>query len=140
MAKEFGADVVMNPNEEDVVARVMAETGGRGVDVVFEAAGADQTSEQMVEMATPGGTAVIIGIQESGRLPFSPSPARRKGLTFRFVRRSLRSYERVLELMERRIIDVRKMVTHHFSLQQSQAAFDLVDQYRDGAIKVIVTC
>jgi L-iditol 2-dehydrogenase len=139
LAKAFGADVLINPNEQDVAARINDNTRGRGVDCVFEAAGVDQTSEQMVDIAAPGGKVMIIGIPESGQIPFSPSPARRKGLTFRFVRRSLNTYERVLDMMDKNIIDVKKMVTHHFPLQQSQQAFELVDHYRDGAAKVIVT-
>ncbi len=138
LAKKFGADVLINPNERHVVEQVDELTHGRGVDCVFEAAGVDQTSQQMVEIAAPGGTAMIIGIPESGRIPFSPSPARRKGLTFRFVRRSLKTYERVLDMMVKNIIDVKKMVTHHFPLEQSQQAFELVDHYRDGAAKVII--
>lgn len=140
LATAFGADVVINANESDVVEQTAELTNGRGVDHVFEAAGVDATSQQMVRIAAPGGNVMIIGIQESGHIPFSPSQARRKGLTFRFVRRSLNTYERVLDMMDKKIIDVRKMITHHFPLEHSQQAFELVDQYRDGAAKVILTC
>ena len=39
LAKSLGADIVINSREEDPVARVKALTGGRGADVVVEAAG-----------------------------------------------------------------------------------------------------
>ena len=39
LAKSLGADVVVNSREEDPVAKVKALTGGRGADVVVEAAG-----------------------------------------------------------------------------------------------------
>ena len=38
LAKSLGADVVINSREEDPVAKVKALTGGRGADVVVEAA------------------------------------------------------------------------------------------------------
>lgn len=38
-AREFGADLVMNPNEEDVYARIMELTDGYGCDVYIEATG-----------------------------------------------------------------------------------------------------
>ncbi len=139
MAQVFGADAVFSPHEENIVERIQEITKGRGVDLVFEAAGVDQTSEQMVEIAAPGSKVMIIGIQESEQIPFSPSLARRKGLTFRFVRRSLNTYERVLDMMDKGIIDVKKMVTHHFPLHESQRAFEMVDRYQDGASKVIIT-
>ena len=36
LAKEFGADVVIDIEAEDAIARIAAETGGRGVDVVVD--------------------------------------------------------------------------------------------------------
>ncbi|MBN1480910.1 hypothetical protein EH223_00385 [candidate division KSB1 bacterium] len=138
MAGLFRADVRIRADKDNVVERILELTRGRGVDAVFEAAGVDETSRQMVQIAAPGGKIIIIGIQESDDIPFSPSPARRKGLTFRFVRRSLRMYDRVLGLMDKGAIDVKKMITHHFPLHESQAAFELVDAYRDGAVKVII--
>jgi L-iditol 2-dehydrogenase len=38
-AKEFGADIVMNPGKEDVIAKVKDLTGGYGCDVFIEATG-----------------------------------------------------------------------------------------------------
>ncbi len=46
LAKELGADVVINPLKEDVVARVLEETGGRGADVVGEFSGNKHAIEQ----------------------------------------------------------------------------------------------
>ncbi|WP_067933293.1 MDR/zinc-dependent alcohol dehydrogenase-like family protein [Alicyclobacillus kakegawensis] len=40
LAKRFGADVVMNPREEDVVSRIKEMTDGYGCDVYIEASGA----------------------------------------------------------------------------------------------------
>lgn len=139
-AKTFGADVVLNDDKENIVEKMLSATGGRGVDVVFEAAGVEETLHQMVEIAAPGGKVVIIGIPESEQIAFAASPARRKGLTFRFVRRSLNTYSRVLRLMDNGIINVKKMVTHHFPLNKVQRGFDVVDAYQDGAIKVMITC
>lgn len=38
-AKEFGADIVMNPGEQDVVGEVLGLTGGYGCDTYIEATG-----------------------------------------------------------------------------------------------------
>lgn len=134
----MGADVVVNAADEDVTSRIMERTNGRGVDVVFEAAGVDETSIQSVEIAAPGGHVIIIGIPENDRTPFSSAPARRKGLTFRFVRRSKLTYPRGLALAQNRRINLKAMVTHHFPLDQTEKAFDIVDHYKDGVIKAIV--
>jgi len=39
LARDFGADQVIDPREEDLVSAVRAATGGRGADVSFDASG-----------------------------------------------------------------------------------------------------
>ncbi len=137
-ALQLGADVSFNSNDMDAEEQILELAHGRGVDVVFEAAGVSQTCELSVQIAAPGGKVVLIGIPEDDRIPFAATPARRKGLTFRFVRRSLNTYPRVLAMMENKIIEPQAMVTHHFSLEESQQAFELVDSYSDGVLKAII--
>jgi len=38
-AMEFGADLIIDPSKEDIVARIRELTHNRGVDVVYDAAG-----------------------------------------------------------------------------------------------------
>lgn len=62
VAAEFGADVVVDPTEEDPVERIREETG-RGVDVAFEAVGhGGATLEQAVQSTRAGGHTTIIGV------------------------------------------------------------------------------
>ncbi|MDZ7316039.1 MAG: alcohol dehydrogenase catalytic domain-containing protein [candidate division KSB1 bacterium] len=137
-ALRMGADRVFDPTQEDVSAALHQETKGRGADLVFEAAGVPQTFEQMVEAAAPGGHVIVIGIPEDDRCAFAAGAARRKGLTFRFVRRSRMTYERVLALMEKGLVDGRSLITHRFSLDQVQEAFQLTDVYADGVLKAVI--
>ena len=136
--KKVGADVVLNPKQTDVVEQIMEMTHGRGVDVVFEAAGEGQTSKQAVEICTHGGKIILIGIPEDDQTPFSTAAARRNGLTFRFVRRSANTYSRSIALLENSIIDLKELVTHHFSLTDVKKAFRIANDYQDNAIKVVV--
>ncbi|RPI03018.1 MAG: alcohol dehydrogenase, partial [Calditrichaeota bacterium] len=138
-ALRFGADEVIDVQHEDVFQRVMTLTHGRGVDAVFDAAGVDETFEQAVKIAAPGGKVIVVGIPENDQHPFSASAARRKGLTFRFVRRSLHTYPRVFSLMQKGIIDVRSMVTHVMPFPRVSDAYDLVDNYQDGVIKAVIS-
>jgi len=39
MAKKMGADVVLNPAKEDAVGKILADTGGTGVDALLEMSG-----------------------------------------------------------------------------------------------------
>ena len=66
IAKKAGADIVINPSEEDPIERVKEETSGYGADVVIEAVGIPQTWEQAVEMTRDAGTTVLFGGAASG--------------------------------------------------------------------------
>lgn len=61
VAKELGADYVINAKEEDVVKRVMELTGGRGADVVYELVGTAETMENSLKMLAKRGRLVFIG-------------------------------------------------------------------------------
>jgi len=60
-ALDYVADAALNPHdaEMDAVAEIMRLTGGRGVDVAFEAAGASGTPDQAAALARPGGKVVV---------------------------------------------------------------------------------
>jgi L-iditol 2-dehydrogenase len=66
IAKKAGADIVINPTEENPIERVKEETSGYGADVVIEAVGIPQTWEQAVEMTRDAGTTVLFGGAASG--------------------------------------------------------------------------
>ena len=67
MAKRFGADVVINFQEQDPVAEIRRLTGGRGVDVAIEALGRQETFENALRAMRVGGTLSSLGVY-SGKL------------------------------------------------------------------------
>jgi threonine 3-dehydrogenase len=62
MAKKMGADVVLNPAAEDAVARILAETGGTGVDALLEMSGNPTAIQQGFKALRAGGRASLLGI------------------------------------------------------------------------------
>jgi L-iditol 2-dehydrogenase len=60
-AKKFGADTVINPNEEDIFSIVREETGGLGADVVIEAVGSPNTWETAMKLPRKGGKVLLFG-------------------------------------------------------------------------------
>jgi L-iditol 2-dehydrogenase len=61
VARELGVDVTLNPSEEDTTAAIWSMTGGKGVDVAFEAVGIGPTVAQAHAAVRDGGTVVWIG-------------------------------------------------------------------------------
>jgi len=62
MAKKMGADVVLNPAAENAVARILAETGGTGVDALLEMSGNPAAIQQGFKALRAGGRASLLGI------------------------------------------------------------------------------
>jgi L-iditol 2-dehydrogenase len=60
-AERFGADIVINPNEEDIFSRVREETRGLGADVVIEAVGSPSTWEIAMKLPRKGGKVLLFG-------------------------------------------------------------------------------
>jgi L-iditol 2-dehydrogenase len=137
-ARRQGAAEAWNAGEEDVVARIMERTGGRGVDVAIEAAGAPETVEQAMEVTKPGGTVVLVGIPAEDRVAFKASVARRKGLTIKYDRRMKHTYPRCIALVQAGKVDLQPLATHHFPLERLGEALELVIGRADGVLKAIV--
>lgn len=110
---------------------------GQDVDVAFEVAGENAAVETAVAAVKPGGRVILAGTPADDRTSFPASIARRKGLTFKLVRRMKFTYPRAIQLVESGQVNVRSLVSHRFPLQQSQQAFT-VAQRREG-LKVIIT-
>src|SRR5215469_7509157 len=62
IAKQMGADVVINPATEDAVKRILGETGGTGVDVLLEMSGVPSAIQQGFKALRAGGRASLLGI------------------------------------------------------------------------------
>ncbi len=60
-ASNFGATEILDPNEDDVVARVVEATGGIGVDYAFDGAGSSALIAQGLAATRSGGTMVMVG-------------------------------------------------------------------------------
>ncbi len=115
---------------------VIEATRGRGVDVAFEAAGADEAVHTAVETARAGARVVLIGIPSDDATTVTASAARRKGLTLKWVRRMKHTYARAIALVESGQVDVRSMVSHRFTLEEYDRAFE-VARSRVG-LKVVI--
>lgn len=61
VAKTLGATHILNPDRDDLITIVQAETNGLGADVTIEAVGIGPTAQNAVDLCKNGGTAIWIG-------------------------------------------------------------------------------
>lgn len=123
---------------DDPVGAILDRTGGRGVDVAFECAGADETPRQSAAMCEPGGVVVVVGIPCDDRTAFVNAPVRNKGLSIRIQQRSRRATRRALALAARGRVELASLVTHRYPLAEADVAFAHAERRDDGAVKTII--
>jgi L-iditol 2-dehydrogenase len=136
-ARSFGATAFEAKSGQEV-GEILEATGGRGVDVAFEAAGEPEAVEAAVAAVKPGGQVILVGIPSEDRIAFTASTARGKDLTIKVVHRMKHTYPRAIQLVESQRADVRSLVTHHVPLAEVARAYSLA-QKREG-IKIVVDC
>jgi L-iditol 2-dehydrogenase len=137
-AVDYVADAALDPEQSDVVAGILDLTGGRGVDVAFEAAGAADTSQEAAAVTRIGGKVIVAGIPADGLMTLSADTVRHKGLTLKLVRRMKHTYPRAIRLVQTGLVDLRPLATHHLPLARVAEAMELVAGYRDGVLRAII--
>lgn len=139
LALKYGAEVVLNPERDDVTARVLQLTGGDGAAAVVETAGVPATVALETALVRKYGNLANIGISSGvGTLDIATIVAR--GLTVHGIggNGGKGQYENVLALIQSGKIDPEALVTHRFSFDDAAEAFDLAYSKREPVIKVVL--
>lgn len=139
VAAQAGADWTGDPYADGVEA-ALAVAVPPLFDVVFECCGKQEALDQAVRLLTMGGRLMIVGIPSVDRVAFSVDLMRRHELTLTNVRRQNHCMQPAIDLIESGALDLSWMITHHFDLTDSKAAFDLVAGYADGVVKAMIHC
>ena len=137
-AKQWGATDAWTLESGNPVERIKSITNGRGVDVAFEAAWADESVAFSAEMARLGGRLVLVGIPSNDVMNMKHSSARRKGLTIMMSRRMKHTYPRAFTIAETGMLNLEGLISHHFPLQDTPAAFAKNFNYDEGVHKIII--
>jgi threonine dehydrogenase-like Zn-dependent dehydrogenase len=140
MAKQMGADIVLNYNDVDVVAEVKRLTGG-GADVTIEALGLQETFENALRSLRPGGTLSSLGVY-SGRLQV-PYDAFAAGIgDYRIVTTlcpgGKERMRRLMSAVQSGRFDPTPLLTHSFSLDEIAEGYRVFGERLDGVMKVAI--
>jgi len=142
LAKALGADEVVDFAETNPVDAIMQLTNGRGVDVAIEALGKSETFDWALAVLKPGGVLSSLGVF-SGKLSL-PVDTFAAGLGDHTIRTTLcpggkERMRRLMAIVQSGRVDLRPFVTHRFSLDQIEEAYDLFAHQRDRVIKVAIS-
>ena len=137
LARELGADRVVNVREEDLMEAITEFTKGDGASVVIEATGTSKAVKDSIKIVSPAGRVVILGMTNDS-VRISPIDLIRKELDFRGSRLNNKLFPQVLALLPSIKNKVRKLITHRFDIKDINAAFELLDRHSEKTIKVLL--
>ena len=137
LAKKYGADVVINPLKENADEIVKSLTDGYGCDVYIEATGAPVGVIQGLQMIRKLGRFVEFSVFGKETTVDWSVIGDRKELDIRGAHLGPYSYEIAIDLFERGLVTSTGIVTHSYSLEEWEEAFNLADS--TDSIKVVLT-
>lgn len=143
LAKELGADFIINPKEKNAIEEIKNLTGGKGIDVSFEVGGNETTLNLAADICRMEGKLVIFG--------YHPGPRKINDLgywnwmAFDIINAHFRDLNNILngtrigmEMLNQGKIVMKKLITHKYKLDQIEDAFVAAKEKPKGFIKSVI--
>jgi threonine 3-dehydrogenase len=125
LAKQMGADVVLNPAVEDAVARILSETNKTGVDVLLEMSGNPTAIQQGFKALRSGGRASLLGIPTENVPLDLVNDVIFKGATVQGIygRRMYETWVQMTALLKAGRLNLEPLFGERVNLEQFEEAF-----------------
>lgn len=133
-ALKQGATRVINPQQEDLRAEVLKETGGRGADVVVDAVGV--LLPDAIRTVKASGSILLFGQNAAARQEICQNDITSKGITIHGNYIGSYTLRNVANLLDTRVADFSSMITHRLPL--SQFSVGLEAMRKGEALEVVL--
>lgn len=138
LLKELGF-AVLDPIEEDVAQSVLSRTDQEGVDIVFEASGAEGATLNMTECVRPRGQILVVSVFKKP-VPIDLRKVAYKEINLKGIRVYRRlDFERATKLVGSSQLPLDKVISCEFPLARAVEGFHLLQNHGD-AVKVLIHC
>jgi L-iditol 2-dehydrogenase len=127
----------------DVVAACKAATEGRGADVALLAVGSDKLIETAMASVRPGGRVMLFASTQHGTAPFDPAAVCMDEKTLMgsysaSVAIQQEAIDLVFEGYRKGKMDLTKLISHRFSLEDASEAIDLASNPVASSMKIVL--
>jgi L-iditol 2-dehydrogenase len=136
LAKSFGADVIINPREQDALAVVRSVTDGYGCDVYIEATGSPTGVEQGLNLIRKLGRFVEFSVFGAPATVDWSIIGDRKELDIRGAHLGPYCYPIAINLLSRGLVTSKGIVTHRYRLDEWDRAIAAANSL--DSIKVLM--
>jgi len=139
LAREMGAQHVVNPAKEDAREIIQRLTKGTGADCVIEAVGIPETLASTISLVKRGGTIMLIGWSGNATDPFNLTSLTLDELTVLGTLGFAHDFPVALRLMSEGKLKIKPLLSHRIPLEKVEDGIRLLKSHADGVRKIIVT-
>ncbi len=137
LAKEMGADYILNPKNVDVLEEVRRITNQEGSNVTIDAVCLAQTFEQAIEITSAGGCVMCLGFSNE------PSKIAQLSITLKELdvkgsRHQTFQFAKVVELFNDKKLNAHKLISHSFDYKDIDKAIDMIENNQNETIKIVL--
>lgn len=139
LARELGADYVINPLTENTYEKVMEYTNHKGVDIICEFSGNKTAIETAFKYIKPGGGLSMLGLPSESICINVSDDIVFKGIHIYGVvgRRIYETWHQVKALLDHNMLHLDKIITHQFPLSKIEEAAEIMNNKNCGKIILI---
>ena len=132
LAEDFGAQTTVNAAKEEPIESLKALTRGRGVDMALDCSGSPQARLQAVRATRTWGTVCFVGEGGTVTLDVSQDMLRKQLSLIGSWTFSTLGQRECADFIAERKIDLDRIFTHRFRLDEAESAYRLFDTQTTG--------
>lgn len=127
-AEKLGADLVLNPSDPQAEARIREFSGGDGLTGAIDCSGSTAAHNMALDALAPMARMAFVGESAQTTVRTSDQLIRKQLTVFGSWYFGINEYQDIITTIEMHKIDLERLATHTFSLDQAETAFRLFDQ------------
>lgn len=136
-ARKCGIKAV-DVKKQDLLEAIETNFGKDRADYIFECVGISETMNQAIQYARKGSTIVVVGVfSDLGNINMGLVQDHELTLKGSAMYRE-EDYIKAIELVNKGLIEFDALITHHVPFQEYKRAYEIIDEQKDKAMKVII--
>jgi D-xylulose reductase len=135
IAEKLGPITPINVSKESAAQRILKDTDGWGVEVVFEATGFPKPAQTIFDALCPGGCVVMIGAHMEP-ISYDVGAAMVREARVEHIFRYAHVFPRCVAMLSSGAIDVKPLLTRKFDFSDSVRAFEIAASAPKGDVKM----
>lgn len=137
-ARQCGLVHAINPHKMDLTNAVKTVFGPEKADVIFECVGAQETISDAINVARKGSMIVVVGVFGTRPLVDLGLVQDRELVLKGTLMYQKPDYERAIELVSNRKINLNQLITHRFPFHKYSEAYEAIERMEGENMKVMI--